>query len=536
LTSLPERAKALPFKTKRGIASHDEQINAKLVELRYDPLGYVMWVFPWTSDPTIQKVKLAEPWASRFNCEWGPDAWACEFLDELGVQVKKRKFNGRDAVDPIQFSTASGHGIGKSTLVAWLIKYILDVWPMSKGVVTANTSDQLKTKTWAQVGFWNIKSLTGYRWEYSASRGNMNLAPANASADTKEMWRCDAMTCREENSESFQGLHAASGCPFYIYDEASGIPDKIFEARSGGATDGMPMWFDFGNPTRKSGFFFENTIGKFKHRYITRSIDSRDVAITNKKLFQEWVDDWGEDSDFVKVKVRGVFPSAGSLQFINSDDVASAMKREGHHIKADPLIIGVDVARFGGDSTVLFPRIGYDAKSFPYEKHKGLDNVQVAEKVIDMVQRFAQLGKTVSGIYVDGGGLGGGVVDILRRVGYNPLDVNFGRASSDNRYRLKGDQMWGDLREALPRLQLPFSPELEQQLTQREYGFTMSNKIALESKSLMKERLGEESSPDIADALALTYAATPASSIDLTSLGMAHSPGSFDYDPLETNM
>jgi hypothetical protein len=255
---MPERAKALPFKTKTGIASQEEMINKMLVKFRYDPLGYVMWAFPWMTDPTIQLVPLPEKYRKRFNSDYGPDVWACEFLDQLGEEIRERKFNGKEAVAPIRFSTASGHGIGKSTLVAWLIKYILDVWPMSKGVVTANTSDQLKTKTWAQVAFWNSKSVTAHRWAYNSSRGNMNLVPAGADADMKEMWRCDAMTCKAENSESFQGLHAASGVPFYIFDEASGIEDIIFAARSGGATDGMPMWFDFGNPTRKSGQFFEN--------------------------------------------------------------------------------------------------------------------------------------------------------------------------------------------------------------------------------------------------------------------------------------
>ena len=499
------------------------------------PLEYVMFVFPWDSDPLIQKVELPKEYRERFpNCQYGPDRWACQFLDQLGEEIRKRQFDGKTAVQPIRFSTSSGHGIGKSTLVSWLIKFVLDTIPMSKGMVTANTAAQLHTKTWAELGKWNAISLTAHLWHFTNGRNSMSIF-RRGTKEIQDNWRADALTCKEENSESFQGLHAAGACPFYIFDEASGIPDKIFEARSGGATDGIPMWFDFGNPTRKSGYFFENCIGKFRNRYVVKQVDSRSVAITNKALFKEWVDDYGEDSDFVKVKVRGVFPSAGSLQFIASDVVDAAMVRVANPSRTEPLIIGVDVARFGDDSTVLYPRIGMDAKSFKYEEYKGLDAVQVAEKVANMVNYFHSLDKPCSGIFIDGGPLGG-VVDILRHGGYPVVDVNFGTTASDRRYRFRVDEMWGRLRDALDRLSLPIDMKLKDQLTQREYGFTQSGqKIALESKKDMKERLGGEigASPDIADALALTFAQTM-SPIGLPGSMSLHPKILYEYDPTET--
>lgn len=290
--------------------SNDEQLAEDLAHFYDDPLGYVMYVFPWSTDETIQLVKLDKKYEDRFSCEWGPDRWACEFLDDLAYEIRQRHFDGTRSVESIRFSTASGHGIGKSAMVAWLIKFILDTRPYSKGVVTANTSEQLKTKTWAELGKWHRLSLTAHLYDYTAGRGMMSLVRKSDRAN----WRCDAQTCREENAEAFQGLHAANSTPFFIFDEASGIPDAIWEARAGGMTDGEPMSFDFGNPTRKSGMFFENCIGKFRNRYKVRSIDSRNVSITNKSLFREWAEDRGEDSDFFKVKVKGEFPSAGDLQ------------------------------------------------------------------------------------------------------------------------------------------------------------------------------------------------------------------------------
>lgn len=506
----------------------DAELIEEINKYIYDPLGYVMFIFPWDTDFSIQKVEMAPKYQERFGLKYGPDVWACEFLDQLGEELAKRKFDGRNAVPPVRFSTASGHGIGKSTLVAWLIKFILDTRPLSKGIVTASTAEQLRTKTWAEVAKWNALSLTAHLWHYTNSRGSMSLY-RKGNNELRSAWRCDALTCKEENSESFAGLHAAGGSPFYIFDEASGIPDAIFEVRGGGATDGEPMWFDFGNPTRKSGYFYENTIGKFRHRFITRCIDSRTVAITSKAYIQEILEDYGEDSDYFKVRVKGEFPSAGSVQFISDDLVGAAVLNLAIHTKSDPLVIGVDVARFGDDATIIYPRIGMDARSFPYQMYRGLDNVQVAEKVVEAIDEFRKLGRKCAGLFIDGGGLGGGVVDILRKYGYNPIDVNFGSAATDRRYRFRSDEMWGRMKDALPRMAIPNDDRLRNQLIQREYDYNLNGKIQLESKKDMKER-GLES-PDIADALALTFATTVATSDHLLSLVRPNVIS--DYDPLE---
>ncbi len=482
----------------------NEQLMEALGQFYDDPLGYVMFVFPWDTEESIQMVPLAEKYRKRFNCKWGPDEWACEFLDQLGEKIRERNFDGKRAVLPIQFSTASGHGIGKTVLTSFLIKFILDTRPRSKGMVTATTATQLRTKTWAELGKWHKMSLTNHLFRFSAGRDSMVLAHKEMPGE----WNCQGITCKEENSESFQGLHASNSTPFYIFDEASGVPDPIFEAREGGTTDGEPMTFDFGNATRNTGYFFENCVGRFKHRYIVRSIDSRSVYITNKAKHQIWIDDYGIDSDFVKVRVLGRFPSAGSLQFIESDDVKLAMQRSVESLKYSPLVLGVDVARRGQNSSCIYARRGNDARTFPVKEFKGYDAVQLSDAVIAEVLYYRGLGIEYAMIFVDSTGVGGPVRDILFHAGYKVTEVNFGNKSPDPTYRYVSDMIWGRVKEAiksrlaLPHLTDPVGPKIYSQLTQRDFGYTLSGKISLESKEDMEARVG---SPDEVDALACTY-------------------------------
>jgi len=524
--------------TKQSRDAFDVQLAEQLGTYYADPLGHVMFSYPWERERSIQLVKLPKDRQLKYGCEYGPDGWACDYLEQYGSEVLKREFDGKSSVEPILFTTASGHGIGKSVIVAWIIKFILDTRPFARGIVTATTADQLRTRTWAEVGKWHKMSMTRNWFEYSSGRGSMSLY----HKQFKEQWRCDAQTAKEENSESFAGLHAANSTPFYIFDEASGVPDKIFEVREGGTTDGEPHVHDFGNPTRNTGRFFENMRGRFAHRYIQRQIDSRSVAITNKERIAKWIEDYGLDSDFVKVRVLGEFPSQGTLQFIPSEMVEEAMARPVTQDRNAPLVIGVDAARFGDDETVIYPRIGYDARSFEARKYKGLDTVQVAGKVIQMIEEFKAIGKTCSALFVDGTGMGAGVVDQLRHLGYNPLDVQFaGKPTNSKLYRFKTDELWGNLKEALPKLALPeinsnLGPELKQQLTQREFGYTLvGQKIQLESKKDMKERLGADGkSPDIADALALTFA-SPVVTLADQSAPASKVQTLREYDPLEVS-
>jgi len=520
---------------KKRMKNPDEMIARDMAGFYADPLGHVMYSYPWTSDATIQVVELAPEYQDRFKSKHGPDVWACEFLDQLGEEIKQRGFNGKQPVKPIRFSTASGHGIGKSALSAWLIKFLMDTRPLCQGTVTAVTADQLKAKTWMQVGKWHNRSVTEHWFDYNTGRGSMSLKHKKKGDE----WCCNAQTCREENSEAFAGQHSVSSTSFYLFDEASGIPEKIFQVREGGLTDGEPMVFDFGNPTRNSGRFFENCVGEYKHRFIVRSIDSRSVKITNKALATEMIEDYGEDSDIVKVRVKGVFPSASSAQFISNDDVDACMKRELESTSNAVMLLGVDVARQGDDDSVIYPRCGDDARSFPIEAYNGLDGVQLAGKIANTYNKYVDEGYEVY-IFIDfGGGYGGSPVDHLRFLGYNPLEVFTGRKATDEaKYRGKSDEIWGLMKDAirkglcLPEPKMKYAADLKKQLTQREYGHTIvGHKIHLEPKQAMKDR--GIPSPDIADALAMTYAEVVASSSVLGSNIKKKQQVESEYNPHE---
>lgn len=490
---------------QRMTQNPDQMLAEDMGRFFADPLGWVMYAFPWDSDPNIQMVRLEEPWRSRYNCTYGPDAWACEFLDELGREITRRGFDGQTPVAAIQMATSSGHGIGKSTLTAWIILFILSTRPFSKGVTTANTSEQLKTKTWGELGKWKKKCITGHWFEYNNGKGNMNVY----HTEHKETWRCDGQTCREENSESFAGQHAANSTPFYIFDESSAIPDVIWDVAEGGLTDGEPMWLAFGNPTRNSGRFRE-CFGRFKHRWRTRQIDSRKVSITNKAKIDEWVKDYGEDSDFVRVRVKGEFPRAGSMQFIPSDIVEIARKRLPEAYRGDPCVIAVDVARFGDDESCIVVRRGRDASSIPWVVLRGVDTMTLAARIVEMAQYHKP-----DTIFVDEGGVGGGVVDRLRMLRQSVIGVQFGGKADRSLatesgpvvYYNKRAEMWGMMKDWLRGGAIPDDPDLAGQLTGLEYGYAMldgKDAIQLEKKKDMKKR--GLSSPDRADALALTFA------------------------------
>lgn len=467
-----------------------------------DPLGWVMYSYPWDSDPALQVVKLQEPWRSRFNCEWGPDKWTCELLDVVGAGVRERGFDGSKAVAAQRHAISSGHGIGKSAITAWLVGWIMSTRPHCKGVVTANTAEQLASKTWAEIGKWNKRSITGHWFEVTTGKGSMRMV----SRQNPESWRVDAQTCREENSESFAGLHAASSTPFYIFDEASAVPDKIWEVAEGGMTDGEPMWFAFGNPTRNTGRF-HSCFNSQRHRWNSHQIDSRTVQITNKQQIAEWVADYGEDSDFVKVRVRGVFPSASSLQFVPRALVDEAMRRELHvdQVAGRACAVGVDVARFGDDQSVIRTRVGRDARSIAPKRYRELDTMQLASRVAEHVEYLKLTWGFRVTIFVDGGGVGGGVVDRLRQLGYNPIEVNFGGKPEDPRkYLNKRAEMWGRMKEWLSIGAIELDEALATDLTSVEYQYTTADQIQLESKEGMKKR--GLASPDDGDALALTFA------------------------------
>lgn len=488
---------------------------------RADPLGFVQTQFPWGR---------AQSALAQYE---GPRVWQAAFLADIGQAVGERAFDGVTPAAPIQMATASGHGIGKSALTAWLILWLMSTRPHCKGAVTANTSEQLKTKTWAELAKWRRLCATGTAFGYTASRGNLAIFAKHAP----ETWRFDALTCRVENSEAFAGLHAAHSSPVYIFDEASAVPDAIWEVAEGGLTDGEPFWLVFGNPTRNTGRFRE-CFGRLRHRWQARQIDSRSVEGTNKQLFAQWIEDYGEDSDFVRVRVRGAFPRASSLQFVASDIVAIARRTVPAPVVGDPLVLGVDVARFGDDQSVIAVRRGRDARTAGWVRLREVDTMGLVGRVAEMIRDLRP-----DAVFVDAGGVGGGVVDRLRQLRHPVTGIQFGAKAdrgalnavdaAGERYANKRAEMWGAMRAWLRAGgAIPDDDALEADLTGVEYGYDGADRIQLEKKEDMKKR--GLASPDLADALALTFAyPVGVRPLDRDAANDRGPAARSDYDPFE---
>ena len=292
-----------------------------------------------------------------------------------------------------------------------------------------------------------------------------------------------------------------------IFDEASAIESPIFETVEAITTDAdtQIIWLCCGNPLHATGRF-RDCFERYAHRWITRHVNSLDVSFTNKAELQRWIDDYGPDSDFVRTRVLGEFPRVGSTQFISPDLVDEAMRRELDPSRSDPLVIGVDVARFGSDKKRDFcAQKGYGCSQLPPAGVYGIP----LDKLEDHIVAFCNANQ-VAQIHVDGSGVGGGVVDHLRRRGYLVIDVQFGARADQmidgTKYANRRAEIWGLMRAALRYLCLPASQELRAELTGPEYSFSRtSDAILLEPKDAMRRR--GVASPDLADALACTFAA-----------------------------
>jgi len=495
----------------------DEQLsdNERLLEaigaFFRNPLGYIYYTWEWGEQPALRVCKTPKLWRDRLvdemgftpeRTEYGIDEWFCHFIDDLESAIKNRGFNPDlpATVMPVEMATRSGHGIGKSAGVGILSSFLLDTRPGARGMITANTGPQLFTKTWPQVKKWKTTAITAHWWRVLESRIVHVFGESHGSLD--------AVTWKKEASEAFAGQHAVDASSFYIFDEASAIADPIWEVSRGGLTDGEPFHFSFGNPTRNTGEFHK-CFGRRRAQVLTREVDSRDVQITNKELFAQWIEEYGLHSDFVRVRVLGKEPKAGEQQLIPVDLVEKAMSRDIPMVEDDePIVMSIDCARSPlGDESVIFVRRGLDARTFGMRCFRGKDTHQLASLAASWCNDLQEIGHPVDIILVDGGGLGAGTLDRLTHLGFPTVEVLFGgKADNETRFKQKDAEMWS---RALAWLKLggalPDDPQLEEQLCARPHDHTDDNRLYLWPKDKCKEDLGIES-PDRADAFCAGFA------------------------------
>lgn len=450
-----------------------------------DPEKHALYAYPWGK--------------GDLESAGGPREWQRWMM---GV-IKLHLSNPETRFQPCRIAVASGHGIGKSAGISMIIKWALDTCVDTRIVTTANTESQLLTKTSPEIGKWARLAITSDWFKPTAT------ALISTMKGREKSWRADLVTWSANNTEAFAGLHNQGKRIVLIFDEASGIDHKVWEVALGALTDENTeiIWLAFGNPTQNTGAFRE-CFGKSRALWHTRQIDSRAVEGTNKAYLDELVRTYGLDSDIVKVRVLGQFPSASSMQFIASGLVEEAQQRVSASISSDPLVFGVDIARFGDDHSTLAIRCGRDAKSRPWKRWHGVDTMTVAGDVALEAQKWHP-----DAIFVDVGAMGAGVIDRLRQLGVeNVFEVNFGSKGRDADWAAgvriktanKRAEMWSSMRAWLEYGAIPDEQQLFDDLTGVEYGYDAEQRILLEKKEHMRSR--GLSSPDDADALALTFA------------------------------
>ncbi len=480
-----------------------------LASYHRDPLGFVCDMYTWGQ--------------GELRDHKGPRAWQREELDNLG---KRLRAGGTIAH---RLAIVSGNGVGKSALGAWLIHWALSTMPDTRVVVTANTGKQLENKTWPELLKWHRRSVNRRQFTPTAT--------ALASSDPKHerTWRADAVPWSQTNLEAFAGLHNVGARILLFFDEASGIDDLVWDTAEGALTDEGTeiLWLALGNYTRNVGRFHE-ALQKHRQLWHARAIDSRTVEGVNQAQVAQWKETYGEDSDFFRMRVSALCPTHGVEQFISSTAVAAAAERPRRVLPTDPVVMGVDVARFGQDESVLCIRRGRDARTVPLQCFKThTDTMQLVGQIVAWVNRC---GGMLENIFVDMTGVGGGVVDRLTELGYRVMGVHNQSVSDTPTQEIcarKDGEMWCRMREWLKEGAIQDDADLRNQLANRQYYYDSHGRIMLESKDDMRER--GVSSPDRADALALTFAYPIAARTSPEAIRMQHVGGGTmesEYDPM----
>lgn len=458
-----------------------------------DPENFVMFCFPWGQANTpLEKFK-------------GPRQWQRRALRRIAefIKTNKAKLNNDELIDALRRAVSSGRGVGKSALVSWLVLWMLTTRIGSSVVVSANSETQLRTVTWGELTKWATMSLNAHWWEPSATK----LSPAAWLTDLVERdlkkgtryWGAEGKLWSEENPDAYAGVHNMDGM-MVIFDEASGIPDGIWSVAAGFFTENIldRYWFAFSNGRRNTGYFYEAVDGNKRDFWESEKIDARTVEGTDKSIYEQIIAEYGEDSDEARVEVYGDFPKSGEDQFIMPSVVDDAMKRPKYKDMTAPVVLGVDPARGGMDSTVIVARQGRDILAI--RRFKGDDTMTTVGHVIDAIEEFKPILTAI-----DEGGLGYGILDRLTEQRYKVRGVNFGwKAKNPVMWGNKRAEMWGAMREWLKTASLPQDRQLKADLIGPMKKPNSAGTLFLEGKKEMKAR--GLASPDAADAIAVTFA------------------------------
>lgn len=457
----------------------------------------------------------------------------------LGLNPTAQQRQLLEAIQPegSKVSARAGHGVGKSSAVAAAIWWMLECFDYPKVPCTAPTASQLRDVLWSELSKWGRRSN-----DLSRARGLpeglwlTNLFNVSqdriADAGSPDEWFAVARTARKENPDALQGFHASGvvispdgltvqeigedGQILFVVEEASGVPDQIFEVAEGALSSHGARLLMVGNPTRNTGYFARSH-KQDRADYKALHFACADSPLVDSTYRERLVRKFGEGSNVVRVRADGEFPKQDDDTLISLEDVEVAISREPVEQVAERRL-GVDVARMGDDRTVFILRVGNRIE------HCVIRSKQDTMVTAGEAKAFREAWKA-DRIYVDANGLGAGVADRLKEQGQPVIAVMVSEAAPErskdaqrNRklsmdgqpFKLR-DYLWMEaarwIREDEPSfsgLDRDQAEDLAGELASVKYRVDSSGRIVVESKDEMKRR--GLRSPDLADALNLTFA------------------------------
>ena len=426
-------------------------------------------------------------------CRGKPDAWQVDFLDALATKKK--------------LALKACKGPGKTRAISWAIWWWLFTRPHSNVVCMSITGDNLRDNLWPELA--RVQNDSPLLLNYFSHKGERIEQKEGSNFKT---WWCSARSF-PQNADKTQQANTLAGMhgqfPAVFCDEVGDYPDGVVVAAEGiFANDVDARLVIAGNPTQTEGPLYRVCTRDRYDWWVKEITGDPDDPMRASRISKEWaqkmINDWGRDNAWVMVNVFGKFPPQQSNKLLGPDEVGVAMQRrlDVALFNQDPVVFGLDVARFGDNESVLFRRQGL--QTWTPRTWRELDLMTLADQVMREINII-----NPAAIFVDQTGVGGGVVDRLRQLGANVVPVDFGGAPMDSRFADRRSEMWWNMAEWIKRGgAIPADGSLASELVSPNYDFTKNGKVTklkLEGKSELRKR--GIASPDRADALALTFAA-----------------------------
>ena len=458
----------------------------------------------------MSDIKTALLWARE------PVEWVRAMFEVNPTPQQKELLDGY-AEPGAKVTVRSGHGTGKTGGLAWIILHFLTFMNVAhdptclngdtKVACTAPSGHQLMDLLWPEVMKWLGKMRPPFASPFRQVGEEIRYLTGKTVAGKPEARVAVARTSRKENPEALQGFHATN--LLFLIDEASGVPDEVYEVAEGALSTPMSKVIMTSNPTKVTGYFYNSHHGQmldFKRLHFS----CLDSPLVSQAYIDNMLKKYGENSPIYQVRVLGNFPKANANSLIAMEWVQQAYDREDMEAHGE-CVAALDVGR-GGDPSALVIRKGrvYTKVLRWYTD----DTMEIVGHVFDLWKDDA-----FETLYVDSVGVGGPVADRLRQKGVPTFDVNVAQSASfkGDKYMRLRDQLWWEMRDKFhdgvvsiardacdPQMMEDFFAEL----TILEYGLTTTNKIKVESKDDLKKRLGKYGqSPNMADAAMMCEAA-----------------------------